>query len=189
MHDGTRCGTPAPLAGAGAAGGLPELLALEVKGQCAALAKEDIDVLAIRHRRVRGIAVLGDEALKRILGSSAGHLGIPQHLAISTVEADEMTNELAHVVRAWLVAVTGPAGDEDFVAKDNRAGGTGAGHVRFPQQVFRVAPLERHLRFRDDGSPRGTEKARPVIASGSEQHWSSESECEGTAERFHVGGE
>ena len=35
----------------------------------------------------------------------------------------------------------------------------------------------------------GTEKARPVIASGSEQHWSSESECEGTAERFHVGGE
>jgi len=191
IDDGAGCGTPAPLAGAGAAGGLPELLALEVKGQRAALAEEDVDALAIRHRRVGGVTVLGDEAGERILRSSAGHLGVPQHLAIGTAETEQMPHELAHVVRARFVAVTGPAGDEDALAEHDGAGGTRPGHVRFPEQVFRVAPLQRHLRFRDHGRPRGPEETRPVIASGGEKRGSGKSEreggSEGAGEQFHAG--
>ena len=55
-----------------------------------------------------------------------------------------MTFEIRHVARfTRRSGEAGKAGDEDAVAKSDRAGSAGTGHRRFPDDIPVIAPIQR----------------------------------------------
>ena len=74
-----------------------QLLAVEIEGEGARLAEEDVDAFAVGHRRAGGVAVVvADPVLFRQLGL---HLGVPEDFAIVAIQADEVQLELARSPR------------------------------------------------------------------------------------------
>src|SRR5262249_34220077 len=96
-------------------------LAVQVIGVDAAVAEEDEDVLAIRHRRTGSVAVQGAVAGKCCLGQNLGYVAFPENLA-RAVEAYQVPLEILDVPFVALAgAVAGVAGEENPVADDDGA--------------------------------------------------------------------
>jgi hypothetical protein len=98
-------------------------------------------------------------------GRSAGTGRVPEQFARRAVEADEVALQIVKA-RAASGGDAGVAGEKDFVAEDNRAGGAGAGQVGFPRQAFGVAPFERRAFGVADTGAAGAAKLRPVGSAG-----------------------
>ena len=142
-EDRTRGGAPAARVRAGSDGGLPEDFTLEIKRDDSGLAEERIDAFTVRDRSVRGVAVFDEHPPIRILREIGFNRSRPELLARIAVEADQMTDEIRLLANvAEIHSIAGPAGDEDTITDDNRAGRSRPGQGSLPSQVFFRPPLD-----------------------------------------------
>ena len=142
---------------------MPELIAVQVKGQGSGLAEEDVDTLAVGGGGVAGIAVFPHHGPEFILRLGGGHGLVPDDLAIGELEAEQMTLELGDVTGIVRVqAIAAVTGHVDLVAPDNRAGRARTGQGGLPGEVFGVTPGDRQVGFITLSIAVGTTKTGPV---------------------------
>ncbi len=118
---------------------VPKLFPFQAKRKDAAFTEVHKDAAAIRNRRARRIAMIRQIAAIGVFRQIGGHVLFPQHLA-GQVEAYQVTRELGDITFPPTVAITAVAGDEDFLADDDRTGRTCSGQFHFPDDIFLRAP-------------------------------------------------
>lgn len=159
VQNGRRGGTPAAQAGAHV--GLPELLALEIKGEYTRLAEEDINSFVVGHRRTRCVAVLVSN--RRLLRQFGRDLLGPGNPAAPTIQAHHVQLELLHVA-VWLSwhVVAAVASQKNLFIGDDRTGRAGTRQLGLPDNILLLTPSQGQPLGRADSQPAGPPKLGPV---------------------------
>src|SRR5262249_36963298 len=145
----------------------------------AALAEEDIEILAIGDGGAGGVAVLAHHAGEGSLGELGLDLFLPEDAPCLAVEADDEKLEFFLIARVASPEASFPAplaksgpplgdggtvagitGEEDFLAGHDWAGSAGPGELDFPENIV-LGPLDGQILFIGDAAARAA-KAWPI---------------------------
>ena len=117
--------------------GMPPLLTFQVETEDARLATENVQELAVSGRRAGRVTVVGALALVFVLGKLRRERLVPNHLAVSSIEAKQMSHQVLLVSLGRFKSIARVGRYDDAISDGDGSRRSGAGELNFPSYVLR----------------------------------------------------